>query len=138
MVQLREKKSQEAQFLEDLLPCNATTNIKKLVAAIGREKEVLIVCDGFDELPYEQRQEGSVYIELLKDRLLPEANIIVTSRPSVSADLWTLCQHNIDRHLEVIGFTKEDIKRFAECVFSGDISWRGSCLTSPVILPYMA
>ena len=52
---------------------------------------------------------------------LPEATIIVTSRPSVSADLWSLCQHNIDRHLEVIGFTKEDIKRFAESVFSGDI-----------------
>ena len=82
---------------------------------------MLIVCDGFDELPREQRQEGSVYIDLLKGRLLPEAAIIVTSRPSVSADLWSLCCHNIDRHLEVIGFTKEDIKRFAESVFSGDI-----------------
>ena len=82
---------------------------------------MLIVCDGFDELPREQRQEGSVYIDLLKGRLLPEATIIVTSRPSVSADLWSLCRHNIHRHLEVIGFTKEDIKRFAESVFSGDI-----------------
>ena len=79
------------------------------------------MCDGFDELPREQRQEGSVYIDLLKGKLLPEATIIVTSRPSVSADLWRLCQHDIDRHLEVIGFTKEDIKQFAESVFSGDI-----------------
>ena len=82
---------------------------------------MLIVCDGFDELPREQRQEGSVYIDLLKGRLLAEATIIVISRPSVSAELWSLCQHNIDRHLEVIGFTKEDIKRYAESVFSGDI-----------------
>ena len=82
---------------------------------------MLIVCDGFDELPREQRQEGSVYIDLLKGRLLPEAAIIVTSRPSVSADLWSLCQHNIHRNLEVIGFAKEDIKQFAESVFSGDI-----------------
>ena len=82
---------------------------------------MLIVCDGFDELPRKQRQEGSVYIDLLKGRLLAEATIIVTSRPSVSAELWSLCQHNIDRHLEVMGFTKEDIKRFAESVFSGDI-----------------
>ena len=82
---------------------------------------MLIVCDGFDELPREQRQEGSVYIDLLKGRLLPEATIIVTSRPSVSADLWRLCQHNIHRHLEVIGFTKEHIKQFAKSVFSGDI-----------------
>ena len=92
LVRLREKKSQEAHCLEDLLPCGATTNMKKLVAAIGRGKGVLIMCDGFDELPHEQRQEGSVYIELLKGRLLPEADIIVTSHPSVSADLWILCQ----------------------------------------------
>ena len=121
LVCLRVKKAQEARCLEDLLPCDATTNMKELLAAIGEGEGMLIVCDGFDELPREQRQEGSVYIDLLKSRLLPEATIIVTSRPSVSADLRKLCQHNIDRHLEVIGFTKEDIKRFAESVFSGDI-----------------
>ena len=121
LVRLREKKAQEARCLEDLLPCDNTTNMKQLLAAIGRGKGVLIVCDGFDELPREQRQEGSIYIDLLKGRLLAESTIIVTSRPSVSVELWKLCQHNIDRHLEVIGFTKEDIKRFAESVFRGDI-----------------
>ena len=121
LVRLREKKAQEARCLGDLLPCDATTNMKELLAAIGEGDGMLIVCDGFDELPREQRQEGSVYIDLLKGRVLAEATIIVTSRPSVSAKLWSLCQHNIDRHLEVIGFTREDIKRFAESVFSGDI-----------------
>ena len=121
LVQLKEKKAQEACFFADLLPCNITTDMNKLVAEIGRGKDLLVVLDGYDELPHEQQQEGSVYIELLKGRLLPEAAIIVTSRPSASASLWSLCQHNIDRHLEVIGFTKEDIKRFAESVFSGDI-----------------
>ena len=121
LVRLREKKAQAACCLEDLLSCDATTNIKELLATIGEGEGMLIVCDGFDELPCEQQQEGSVYIDLLKGRLLPEATIIVTSRPSVSADLWRLCQHNIDRHLEVIGFTKEYIKRFAGSVFSGDI-----------------
>ena len=121
LVRLREKKAQEARCLEDLLPCDATTNIQELLAAIGEGEGMLIVCDGLDELPRQQRQEGSVYIKLLKGRLLPEATIIVTSRPSVSSELWSLCQHNIDRHLEVIGFTREDIKRFAVSVFSGDI-----------------
>ena len=121
LVRLREKKAQEARCLGDLLPCDATTNMKELLAAMGEGEGILIVCDGFDELPREQRQKGSVYIDLLKGRLLAEATIIVTSRPSVSAQLWSLCQHNIDRHLEVLGFTREDIKRFAESVFSGDI-----------------
>ena len=121
LVRLREKKAQEARCLEDLLPCDNTTNTKELLAALGDGKGILIVCDGFDELPREQRQEGSVNIDLIKGRLLPEATIIITSRPSVSANLWRYCQHSIDRHLEVIGFTIEDIKRFAESVFSGDI-----------------
>ena len=121
LVCLRDNKAQEAHCLEDLLPCDATTNMKELLAAIGEGEGMLIVCDGFDELPHEQRQKGSVYIDLLKGRLLAEATIIVTSRPSVSAELWSLCQHNIDRHLEVIGFTEEYRKQFAESVFSGDI-----------------
>ena len=121
LIRLREKRAQEAHCLGDLLPCDTTTNMEELLAAIGRGKGMLLVCDGFDELPRKQRHEGSVYIDLLKGRLLAEANIIVTSRPSVSADLWKLCKHNIDRHLEIIGFAEEDIKRFAESVFSGDI-----------------
>ena len=64
LVWLREKKAQEARCLEDLLLCGATTNKKELVAAIGRGKGVLIMCDGFDELSHEQRQESSVYIQL--------------------------------------------------------------------------
>ena len=121
LVRLREKKAQEAHWIADLLLCDDTIHMENLLSSIGRGESMLIVCDGFDELPREQRQEGSVYINLLKGRLLPEATVVVTSRPSVSADLWRLCQHNIDRHLEVIGFTKEDIRQFAESVFSGDI-----------------
>ena len=54
LVRLREKKAQEAHCLVDLLPCDATTNMKELLAIIGRGKGMLIVCDGFDELPREQ------------------------------------------------------------------------------------
>ena len=121
LVVLVRLKGQEARCLGDLLLCDATTNIKELLAAIGEGEGMLIVCDGFDELPCEQRQEGSVYIDLIQGRLLPEASIIVTTCSSVSTDLQNLCQHDIHRHLEVKGFTKANIKQFAESVFSGDI-----------------
>ena len=116
LVRLREKKVQKACRLEDLLPCDATTNTEELLVAIGRGVGMLIVCDGFDELPHKQRQEGSIYIDLLKGWLLPEATIIVTSRPSASAELCNLFNHNIDRRLMVIGFTKKHIEHFAESV----------------------
>ena len=51
LVRLREKKAQEARCLGDLLLCDATTNMKELMDVIERGKGMLIVCDGFDELP---------------------------------------------------------------------------------------
>ena len=118
LVRLREKNAQEANSLEDILPCDDATNMKELTRALGRGKGVLVVCDGFDELPCEQKKSGSVYMQLIKGTVLPEASVIITSRPSASADLRSLCQHSIDRRLEVIGFTKENIKQFAKSIFS--------------------
>ena len=89
------------------------------MASIGNGKGTLLVLDGFDELPHEQRVENSVYIDLIKGApdMLPEATVVVTSRPSVSAELFALCKHNIDRHLEVLGFTPEQIEEYARSVF---------------------
>ena len=122
LVQLREKRAQKARCLEDLLPKHRYTNMEALVAGIKKRngKGMLVVCDGFDELPSEQREKDSVYIELIRGMLLPEATVIVTSRPSVSADLWSQCQNYIDKHLEILGFTKKKINEYAESVCSGD------------------
>ena len=122
LVRLREKRAQEACYLRDLLPFPSEISMEGLIEAIeeGGGKGMLVICDGFDELPQEQRQEGSIYIELIKGRVLPEATVIVTSRPSVSADLWSQCQRYIDRHLEVLGFTRDNINEYAASVFSDD------------------
>ena len=86
LIQLREKKAQNAHCFEDLLPPdNYSFNVKRLLQTIGNGEGVLIVCDGFDELPQEQRQENSVYIDLLQGKHLRKATVIVTSRPSASA-----------------------------------------------------
>ena len=59
-----------------------------------------------------------MYIKLIKGvDLLPEATVIITSRPSVRDALLRLCEHNIDRYLEVLGFTPEKIKEYARSVF---------------------
>ena len=39
LVQLREKRAQEAHCLEDLLPFGATTNMKELHGGCSRERE---------------------------------------------------------------------------------------------------
>ena len=56
----------EAQKLSDLFPRYRNTNIEEVLDSIGYGKGVLLVLDGFDELPREQRQKESVYIQLIK------------------------------------------------------------------------
>ena len=118
LVQLRERSAQEAQKLSDLFPRSRSANIEEILGSVGYGKGVLLVLDGFDELPREHRQKESIYISLIKGRELPEATVIITSRPSVSADLIKLCQHNINRHLEILGFTAEQVVEYAKSVFS--------------------
>ena len=118
LVQLREKSAQEAQKLSNLFPRSENINIEDVLGSIDNGKGMLLVLDGFDELPREQRQKESVYIKLIKGGELPEATVIITSRPSVSADLINLCQRKIDRHLEILGFTEEHVVEYAKSVFS--------------------
>ena len=122
LVQLREKRAQEARCLGDLLPHHNHTDMEELIAGIKKEngKGMLVVCDGFDKLPSKQQEKGSVYIELIQGSLLPEATVIVTSRPSVSAELLSQCQNYIDKHLQILGFTKKKITEYAVSVCSGD------------------
>ena len=112
LAQLREKRAQEAKQLSDLFPLSKNSSIEQVIAEIGDGENILIILDGFDELPREQRQEGSVYIDLIKDQeLLPEATVIVTSRPSVSAYIM---KYSMDRRLEILGFTEAKIVEFAK------------------------
>ena len=113
LVRLREKRAQEAKCITDLFPLSKNNNRKQVIDAIGNGDGVLIILEGFDELPDEQRKKESVYINLIEREELPEATIVITSRPSVSAYLM---KYPIDRHLEILGFTEAKIESFARNV----------------------
>ena len=120
LVPLRKKRAQAAEEAEDLLLCDEDLDKKKVRATIKRGERVLIVCDGFDELPSEQLKESSVYARLFRGEVLHEATVVVTTRPSASADFKRVCKQKIDRKLEIIGFTKTGIREFAKSIFSND------------------
>ena len=113
------RKAQEAKCLKELFPRPQYEDIHEddIITGIGNGSDILIILDGFDELPREKRQSDSIFINLIKGEILPEAKVIITSRPSVSADLKRLCKNNIDRHLKILGFTVEQIEKFVECEF---------------------
>ena len=93
---------QHDKHLQQCLSEEVTTN--------GGDK-VLFILDGFDELPMHLRKD-SFFSKLIRGEYLPACTVLVTSRPSASADLLK-CIKNY-KHVEVVGFTKDKIEDYAK------------------------
>ena len=117
LIRLRKKRAQLASQLVHLLPRSKGIDMEDVTASIGVGKGVLIVCDGFNELLHEQLK-NPLYQELFSGELLPEATVIVTTNPSASTDFRAICQQNLDREMEIVGFTDNGIKELASSIFS--------------------
>ena len=78
-------------------------------------ESVLIIADGWDELGESDREEGSFLYQLLFNSMV---SVVVTSRPSASAPLHEL--PDIDRFVEVCGFSKEHIVEYIQSEFTSD------------------
>ena len=115
LLRLREKRVQDIQKVIDLFYHDNITLRQdvtdEVVACDG--KNVLFILDGFDELPANLRKD-SFLVELIQGRHLPACTVLVTSRPSATADLLSVCKPLIHKHIEVLGFTKEQIEKYAE------------------------
>jgi hypothetical protein len=81
-------------------------------------ESVLIIADGWDELGESQRQEGSFLYQFLFGQRFCLMSVVVTSRPSASAPLREL--PDIDRFVEVCGFSKEHIAEYIQSEFTSD------------------
>lgn len=114
LIQLREKKVQQANTFEDLL-YHRNATLKQATAKEVEDSEgsnVLLIFDGFDELPSDQRQLGSLFLDIINGFHLSKATIVITSRPVVTAELLTRCKPQITNHVEILGFTEEDIREY--------------------------
>ena len=81
-------------------------------------KDVLLVFDGVDEAKdLLSKNSQSVLLRLLKARLLPEASIILSSRPGVCPDLQDHCS----TFYEIRGFDSKAIKVYVESFFKADL-----------------
>ena len=117
LLRLREKRVQSIQNISDLFYHEDSDLVQavteEVVACQG--KNVLFVLDGFDELPDNLRKDSFI-VELIQGKHLPACTIIVTSRPSVTADLRLTTE--IDKHMEILGFTHECIQQYARSMLS--------------------
>ena len=139
LLKLREKWVLKATSLSDLFryPSNPdfSKNIaEELVATQG--KHLLLVLDGFDEVSH-SFHEDSVIKSILCKQLLPECTIILTTRPSAKATLESVCQPQVDKHVEIIGFTEEERVRYITEVFSKEPELQANFLKYMFLVPHI-
>ena len=122
LLRLRDERMSRAKSLRDLIyhPSEDTCHhfAVELVDCLGIN--TLIILEGFDELPNSQRREPSVFLQLILGQLLPFATILVTSRPWATGALLLKIKHRIFQHVEILGFTEENITKYVTSVFTGE------------------
>ena len=122
LLKLRDRSVQKANNVADLF-CHSNPSIPPVVASIVEQENgngTAFLLDGYDELPQEM-QKNSIFAQLIKKDILSKACVIVTSRPSASDILYMHCRQQRYQHLEVLGFTKEQINSFVESWFDENV-----------------
>ena len=109
LVPLRQAFCREAKQLEHLLPGDDVVLKREVVRYIEKNngKNIAFVFDGYDELSYDQRRRKSLFMRIFCGQVIHKCAVWITSRPYNSRELLNLPSTN--RHLEVLGFNKEQI-----------------------------
>ncbi|XP_065890344.1 protein NLRC3-like isoform X2 [Dysidea avara] len=77
--------------------------------------DITVIIDGFDELSSKLQKE-SFFIQLIEKAILPEAKVVVTSRPTASA-----CLHGVvDKRIEILGFDQTSRMEYANEALQDD------------------
>ena len=84
---------------------------KYLVNTKGQQ--LCIVMDGFDEYP-NTLQENSFIVDIIKNVFLPEAIVVITSRPTATVSL----HDQVDRRIDILGLPKEEREKYISQVLS--------------------
>ena len=119
LLRLREKEVQKIGSVRQLFCSYESEDKDTLVTEVLKDqgKGILFILDGFDELPKALQQE-SYLLNLIKGLVLPASTVLVTSRPSATAELLTSC--NPQKRVEILGFTQESVEAYARSIFSSD------------------
>ena len=128
LVRLRDLSVRKATCLGDLIkyprdPTLCQMVIEEMTKTGG--KGVLLLLEGYDELPATLREEGSLFRSIIKGDLFDEGTVVVTSRHWASEPF--LLPHydtkrSISKHIEILGFNRENIQDYLELMLKEEPS----------------
>ena len=118
LLRLRDESVQLAQTLKDLVlyPYHERSEAITQHLKDTEGTNTLILLEGLDELPQHLLTRPSIFTRLLAGKDLPGATILVTSRPSATAQLWKKWKRRITRHIEILGFTEANITAYVASI----------------------
>ena len=124
LLRLQDKSVRDANNISDLFRYHDHHIQQAAIEEIKRTggKRVLLLFDGYDELPEELRTKNSIFLDIIVGRELPEATVLVTSRSWASEFLHRKCERHIYQHIEILGFTKDNIQSYLESTTLDDPS----------------
>ena len=76
-------------------------------------QQLCIVMDGFDEFPTSS-QNNSFIVDIINGKILTEAIVVITSRPTATVSL----HDRVDRRIDILGLPKEERDKYISQVFS--------------------
>ena len=114
---LRDPRVSNATTLDDLIRLESGSRAQAEEISndltISHGKNVIIWLEGWDELEYSKRSD-SLFTDLISCRLLPEAIIVVTTRPVAYE---TIKQSAITQKIEILQFTEELVNEYIDVSF---------------------
>ena len=110
LLPLRQASIREATYIDGLIEADDPDLKQQVVRHIQETsgEHVLLIVDGYDELSYKDRTQDSFFLDVVKGMKFSKCSVLVTSRPYASDYLQQL--QSINRHVEVLGFTEEQIE----------------------------
>ena len=114
LLRLRDDTVQNAETVKDLVLYPFEERLESITQYLKDTggTHTLILLEGLDELPQYLLTKHSIFTRLLAGTDLPNATILVTSRPAATVHLWKKWKERITRHIEVLGFTEENINAY--------------------------
>ena len=139
MLKLREKWVLNATKPSDLFRFPPEPELSNDIAKALNEtngKNLLLILDGFDEVSH-TFHEDSVVKSILCRQLLPKCTIILTTRPSAKSTLKSIFQPQVDKHVEIIGFTEEERVKYINEVFREEPELQVNFLKYMFLVPHI-
>ena len=118
LLRLRDETVQTAKTFKDLVLYQCEERLEAIAQYLKdtNGKNTLVLLEGLDELPQHLLTKPSIFTRLLAGNDLPGATILVTSRPSATAQLWKRWKKRISSHIEILGFTEENITAYVASI----------------------